>query len=42
MQSVAWLEKTLAAFQGTVCAVTHDRSLPSMLRMLPPVVFLDA
>ena len=24
-QSVAWLERTLAAFKGTVVAVTHDR-----------------
>ena len=24
-ESVAWLEKTLAAFPGTVVAVTHDR-----------------
>ena len=23
--SVAWLERTLAAFKGTVVAVTHDR-----------------
>lgn len=27
LQSVAWLEQTLAAFKGTVCAVTHDRCM---------------
>ena len=24
-ESVAWLERTLAAFRGTVVAITHDR-----------------
>jgi hypothetical protein len=24
-ESVAWLERTLKEFRGTVCAVTHDR-----------------
>ena len=32
-QSVAWLERTLAAFKGTVVAVTHDRSLAAPASM---------
>ena len=27
-ESVAWLERTLNDFGGTVVAITHDRSLP--------------
>jgi ATPase subunit of ABC transporter with duplicated ATPase domains len=30
-QSVAWLERTLADFKGTVVAVTHDRSASSLM-----------
>ena len=40
-QSVAWLERTLAAFKGTVVAVTHDRYPSCPPRSFPGKPLID-